>query len=150
MRSFDPDTFAVVGEDPMTRMALPGKKYAECGLVREVYLDPEDLPYRMVCFTCRDLGTVVGVNPARFHAYIRAWGWPTPVYQSKQAWQKAAAKGLSWSHVRVYTYPEAEVILDTCKKCPVTTKWMFGSLAAPDAAREVTAKITAIRQAMEN
>ena len=150
MLSFDPDRYAVVGEQPMTRMELPGKPWAAYGLVREVWLQEEDLPYLMVCFSCHDIGKALRApNPTRFLHTLSNWGWEHPKYRAKQAWMQAGAKGMSWKDVRVYTYPEAAVILDGYKEGIVTNPQGFGRQKSPEVAQRINRAIDGVRQDLE-
>ena len=149
MLCFDPDKFAVVGEQPMTRMDLPGKPWAAYGLVREVRISPDDLPYLMISFSTRDIGTALGLTPHRFHRTLSLWGWNPPKYPAKQAWMEPAAKGLTWREVNVYTYPEAEVLLTTYSEGIVTSPRGFGKKVNPEAATRVNEGLLRVRQEME-
>lgn len=133
----------------MTRVQLPDKQWAAYGFVRDVWLSSNDLPYRMVCFSARDIGTAVGINPERFYAYLGKWGWEAPKYRAKQAWMKQAAKGLTWEEVRVYTYPEAAVVLGACMDNGVTNPTGFGKKKNPTLARQINAALWGIREELE-
>lgn len=150
MLSFDPDKYAVVGERPMTRMGLQNKRWSSYGLVREVWLQETDLPYLMICFSCRDIGRALqDTRPDKFMHRLTNWGWQHPRYRSKQAWMQAGAKGMSWKDVRVYTYPEAAVILDACEGAIVTNFKEFGKRKNPEMADRVNKALDDIRQELE-
>lgn len=149
MLSFDPDRFAVVGEAPMTRMELPGKQLAPYGLVRDVWLTENDLPYRMVSFSCRDLSPFLEIEPKRLSSTLVRWGWEQPKYRARQAWMRTASKGLSWEEVRVYTYPEAEALLTIYAEAKREYPQGFGRQKTPELAQRVNRALGAIRDEME-
>lgn len=149
MLCFDPDRFAVTGEPVATRMELPGKPYAPMGLVREVTLSEDDLPYRMVCFSMRDMGLIFDVDGLVLAKRFIRYGWPEPIYTARQPQMHAQGHGLTWHPVMVYTYPEAATLIHHYKTAKRRNPQGVGRKVAPTAAREITVAIAAIREELE-
>lgn len=117
MMFFDPDRFAVYAGFLGEVVELEGKPYTAYGQVRDVTIQPDDLPVRCVCFNIEELSHAVdGLkrstrDPNRRHLIRRSnrdGSVPAPIFEAMGA--------TSWNiphRCRVYLYPEAQAIIDT-------------------------------------
>lgn len=151
MLCFDPDKFAVTGDMPMTTVDLPGKPWAKYGKVRDVFLVTDDLPIRMVTFTMLEMAELVGLDARQDkRRYFEYWGWPVPKYESRNATNVQNAKGLQWKDVKIFTYPEADVLMNVTMRI---TRHLVDPLTAKIAkpvAGDVQLKIRKIRNELED
>lgn len=106
MRVFDPDKFAVGGVLG-SRKNLPGRPLSVYGRVRNIILDPDDMPIPMLTLSSVDLREASAGNPdtgpVKIQKNVEADVFPAPIWHGHGLWPRPEL---------VYTLPEVEAIME--------------------------------------
>lgn len=149
MLLFDADKFAVIGEEPMTRVQVDGRPLARHGLIRDVWLEgSEDLPYRMISFNARETGNALGYDQRSFNKYLDTWGWPQPIYDATDYHYQGSGEPVART-VKVFTLPEVEAMKRLYDEGKLKFPKGFGKVKAPRLTRRANTAVSSIRRELE-
>lgn len=147
MSLFDPDEFAVCGETLFRRIALPGLPLSIFGMVREVYVQGEDLePIRCVCFTMGETAAALKMPVSRIKESTYLLRTPAPKYAADRI-NIMRQGGATRRRVNVFLYPEVAVLQsfpDAIQYARNTVRSEHKSMQA-----EIKRQFQAIRQTVE-